>query len=174
VTEDRSPRITLEILSTYEPNRGIMATITQGEDLCTLSGDPAWVSRQLALHVQTWARAQSQDTQRRNNKMMKTAANLKDLLDTIGTTYAAAGHILVDDGATRAIYTAAAAATLAEAWMENLQTVPQDDEDGYERGQAYTRACSMVKPLRDEDVPADVLEALREESGLRGRLTFGW
>jgi hypothetical protein len=32
----------------------------------------------------------------------------------------------------------------------------------------------MVKPLRDEDVPEAALEALREESGMRGRLTFGW
>jgi hypothetical protein len=56
VTEDRSPRITLEIL-TYEPN--IMATITEGEDLCMLSGDPSWVSRQLALRVRAWILARA-------------------------------------------------------------------------------------------------------------------
>jgi hypothetical protein len=58
VIDPLSQTMTLKILSTYEPN--MMATITtEGEDLCMLSGDPSWISRQLALHVQTWARAQT-------------------------------------------------------------------------------------------------------------------
>jgi hypothetical protein len=49
--------MTLEVL-TCGPD--MMATmIAEGEDLCMLSGDPSWISRQLALHVQTWARAQT-------------------------------------------------------------------------------------------------------------------
>jgi hypothetical protein len=100
---------------------------------------------------------------------------IRELMDPRnGSVYSASGYVLVRDGATSCIYTDGDAARLAEAWMENLQTVSRDDEDGYERGQAYTRACSMVKPLRDEDVPEAALEALREESGMRGRLTFGW
>lgn len=120
--------------------------------------------------------------------MNQTAANLKiarhteedremkairELMDPLnGSVYSASGYVLVRDGATSCIYTEQDAAILAEAWRENLQTVSQDD--GYELGQAYTRACNLVQPLRDEDVPEAALEALREESGLRGRLAFGW
>ena len=102
---------------------------------------------------------------------MNTVRELMDLLN--GSVFSALGYVLVDDGATRAIYTEQDAATLAEEWQKNSQTVSQDD-DGYEHAQAYTRACNLVQPLRDEDVPEAALEALREESGLRGRLTFGW
>ncbi len=102
---------------------------------------------------------------------MNTVRELMDLLN--GSVFSALGYVLVRDGATSCIYTDGDAARLAEAWKENLQTVPRDD-DGYELGQAYTRACNLVQPLRDEDIPDEALEALREESGLRGRLTFGW
>lgn len=102
---------------------------------------------------------------------MKAVRELMDPLN--GSVYSASGYVLVRDGATSCIYTEQDAARLAEAWMDYLQTVSQDD-DGYELGQAYTRACNLVQPLRDEDIPDEALEALREESGLRGRLTFGW
>jgi hypothetical protein len=106
---------------------------------------------------------------------MNTVRAIRELMDPLnGSVYSASGYVLVRDGATGCIYSQDQAQKLAEEWQANLQTVPQDD-DGYEHAQAYTRACGMVKPLRDEDVPEDVLEALREESGLRGgRLTFGW
>jgi hypothetical protein len=107
--------------------------------------------------------------------MNQTAANLKDLLGCEGTTYAAAGHILVDDGATRAIYTAAAAATLAEEWQKNLDRVDRAEADDYDRGQAYSLACSATSALHADQVPADVAEALAEEAGLDlDSLTYGW
>ena len=91
---------------------------------------------------------------------------LEDLLAP-GVLYAAAGHVLVLDGYTACIYTAEDASDLAEAWQAAL-------EDGDEDGQAYTRACAQATALRDEDVTANVRKALREASGIRGRLTAGW
>jgi hypothetical protein len=49
--------MTLEVLPFCGPD--MMATIAEGEDLCTLSGDPSWVSRQLALHVRAWVLSQT-------------------------------------------------------------------------------------------------------------------
>lgn len=102
---------------------------------------------------------------------MNTLRNLEEALQV--AMYSAGGYVLLKDNATSCIYTEQDAAILAEAWRENLQTVSRDD-DGYELGQAYTRACNLVQPLRDEDIPDEALDALREESGMRGRLTFGW
>jgi hypothetical protein len=101
---------------------------------------------------------------------------IRELMDPLnGSVYSASGYVLVDDGATRTIYTDGDAARLAEEWQANIEKSESvDDEDGYEKGQAYTRACNLVQPLRDEDIPDEALAALREESGLRGRLTYGW
>ena len=110
-------------------------------------------------------------------KLNQTARELKALLDTIGTTYAAAGHILVDDGATRAIYSEEEAATLAEEWQKHLDRAEQANEDDrwYEHCQAYSLACSATNAMHANDVPADVAKALCEESGLDPEsLTYGW
>jgi hypothetical protein len=105
----------------------------------------------------------------------ETTANLKELLGCTGAVYTAANHVLVDDGATRAIYTAAAAATLAEEWQKNLDRVDRAEADDYDRGQAYSLACSATSALHADQVPADVAEALAEEAGLEvEKLTFGW
>lgn len=109
--------------------------------------------------------------------MNQTARELKNLLDTIGTVYVAAGHVLVDDGATRAIYTEEEAATLAEEWQANIEKSEQaaNDDRWYEHCQAYSRACSVVGAMHANDVPADVAKALCEESGLDlESLTYGW
>lgn len=100
---------------------------------------------------------------------MSITHNLRILEDLLapGVLYAAAGHVLVLDGYTACIYTAEDASDLAEAWQAAL-------EDGDEDGQAYTYACAQATALRDEDVPEEVLEALRAASGIRGRLTYGW
>ena len=111
-----------------------------------------------------------------NLNLSEIRANLKDLLGCEGAVYVAEGHVLVDDGATRAIYTAGEAATLAEEWQKNLDRAEADeDEDGYERGQAYSLACSATSALHADQVPADVAEALAEEAGLEvEKLTCGW
>ena len=108
--------------------------------------------------------------------MNQTAANLKELLGCTGAVYTAANYVLVDDGATRAIYTAGEAATLAEEWQANIEKSESvDDEDGYEKGQAYSLACSATNAMHANDVPADVAKALCEESGLDlESLTYGW
>lgn len=107
---------------------------------------------------------------------MSITHNLRILEDLVapGAVYAAAGHVLVQDGHTACIYTAEDASALAQSWAEGLEAGPDDDGDGYEAGQAYTRACAQATALRDEDVTADVREALQEASGIRGRLTYGW
>jgi len=105
--------------------------------------------------------------------------NLRILEDLVapGAVYAAAGHVLVLDERTACIYTAEDAAALAQAWAEEVEAGPDGDNgdgDGYEAGQAYTRACAQATALRDEDVTEAVREALQEASGIRGRLTYGW
>jgi len=108
---------------------------------------------------------------------MSIAHNLRVLEDLLapGVLYAAAGHVLVLDGYTACIYTAEDASALAQSWAEGIGAGPGgDDGDGYEAGQAYTRACAQATALRDEDVPEEVLEALRAASGIRGHLTAGW
>ena len=109
--------------------------------------------------------------------MVNNLANLKDLLDTIGTVYVAAGHVLVDDGATRAIYTEADAQDLLARWQDGLEKAEQaaNDDRWYEHCQAYSRACSVVGGMHAADVPADVAAALAEEAGLDlDNLTYGW
>jgi len=100
--------------------------------------------------------------------------NLRILEDLVapGAVYAAAGHVLVLDERTACIYTAEDASALAQSWAEGLEAGPEGD--GYEAGQAYTRACAQATALRDEDVTEAVREALQEASGIRGRLTYGW
>jgi hypothetical protein len=110
-----------------------------------------------------------------NLNLSEIRANLKDLLGREGAVYVAEGHVLVDDGATRAIYTAAAAATLAEEWQKNLDRVDRAEADDYDRGQAYSLACSATSALHADQVPADVAAALAEEAGLEvEKLTYGW
>lgn len=102
--------------------------------------------------------------------------SLNDLLGE-GGAYGAAGHILVVDGATGAIYTEGGAAVLAQQWAEGLaaaDALPPGDNRDYQRGQAYSLACAAVPALREEDVPDAVVQALREESLRQGRLTWGW
>ena len=109
-----------------------------------------------------------------NLNLSEIRANLKDLLGCEGAVYVAEGHVLVDDGATRAIYTAEEAATLAEEWQKNLDRA-EADEDGYDRGQAYSLACSATSALQSDQVPAEVAAALAEEAGLDlDSLTYGW
>jgi hypothetical protein len=103
--------------------------------------------------------------------------NLRILEDLVapGAVYAAAGHVLVLDGYTACIYTAEDASALSQAWAEGIDAGPDGDNgDGYEAGQAYTRACAQATALRDEDVTEAVREALQEASGIRGRMTYGW
>jgi len=98
-----------------------------------------------------------------------TVENLNNLLDGNGArAYGAAGHVVVFDGATGAIYTADDAQTLAERWAEGLE-----EQDEYQRGQAYSLACSAVSAFHESQVPAEVAQALREESGHED-LTWGW
>jgi hypothetical protein len=108
---------------------------------------------------------------------MNTVRELTNLLDTIGTVYVAAGHVLVDDGATRAIYTEADAQDLLARWQEGLERAEQaaNDDRWYEHCQAYSLACSATSALHADQVPADVAAALAEESGLEvEKLTCGW
>ena len=110
-----------------------------------------------------------------NLNLSEIRANLKDLLGCEGAVYVAEGHVLVDDGATRAIYTAGEAATLAEEWQKNLDRARCQEADDYDRGQAYSLACSATSALHADQVPADVAEALAEEAGLEvEKLTCGW
>lgn len=104
-------------------------------------------------------------------KMNRTAANLKELLGCTGAVYTAAKYVLVDDGATRAVYTAEEASTLAEEWRKNLDAA----EDDYTKGQAYSLACSATNALQSGQVPAEVAAALAEEAGIGPEeLTCGW
>lgn len=104
-------------------------------------------------------------------KMNRTAVNLKELLGCTGAVYTAANYVLVDDGATRAVYTAEEASTLAKEWRKNLGAA----KDDYAKGQAYSLACAGTCALRSAQVPEEVAAALAEEAGIGPEeLTCGW
>ena len=105
-----------------------------------------------------------------------TVRTLDSLLGNEGQAYAAAGHVLVTDGATGAIYTADEAASLAESWQENIdraEAIESGEERDYALGQAYSLACAATSAMHEDQVSEEVRQALREESGL-DRLTWGW
>lgn len=101
---------------------------------------------------------------------------LESLLGSEGAVYCTGTWVLVTDQATGAIYTAEEAEALARVWeghLKDSEALEDREEREYMRGQAYSMACYCTYALREEEVPQEVRQALREESGLH-RLTWGW
>lgn len=96
-----------------------------------------------------------------------TARTLQGLNGNDGQVIALDSHLLIDDGACIAVYDAEEAGKLAQVWADYTARGVED---------AYSFGCSACSPTADEDLPAEVAEALRDILGLEDdeKINRGW